>query len=206
MKSKGVALLAVMALLVGACTGSSGAGPAESATAPSESSSGSTAPSAEASMPAVTGVEFAGMVGGPGGMNEIAQGAIDRFNAATGNKMSLVQGTSGESPFQQLAAMYASGSVPAIISVDLADVAKLSDKVADLSNEKWVADANPELIRAGPARPSTCRERKRKASPAVSWAGAEAARPYQISPWTSPSIPSCGRSRYDARRPDIIEP
>jgi raffinose/stachyose/melibiose transport system substrate-binding protein len=48
-----------------------------------------------------------------------------------------------QAPFQQLLAMYASGNVPTIFVVDAGDVAKVADKVVDISGEKWVQEEYP---------------------------------------------------------------
>jgi raffinose/stachyose/melibiose transport system substrate-binding protein len=57
--------------------------------------------------------------------------------------MTFVQGQLNQAPYQQLLAMYASGNVPTIFVVDAGDVAKVADKVVDLSGEKWVRDEYP---------------------------------------------------------------
>ena len=150
MRIRNAAVLAALVAIVGACSASS-ATPTPAATpAPATTPVATAATSAVATVAAsptpVTGVSLSGMVGGPLGMNDLAQAAIDKFNQETGNKMSLIQGTL-ESPLQQLMAMYASGDVPTVFSVDLGDVSKVADKVADLSNEKWVKDCNPELLK-----------------------------------------------------------
>jgi len=53
----------------------------------------------------------------------------------------IVQAGAGESPFQKASSMYAAGNAPALIMLDPSDIAKFSDKFADLSGEKWVGDA-----------------------------------------------------------------
>jgi len=43
-------------------------------------------------------------------------------------------------PFEKLTAMYASDSAPTIAMLDGGDLAKIKDRVVDLSSEKWVSD------------------------------------------------------------------
>lgn len=47
----------------------------------------------------------------------------------------------GQSPFEKVTSMYASGNAPTLAMLDPGDVAKFKDKFLDLSNEKWVSDA-----------------------------------------------------------------
>jgi len=43
-------------------------------------------------------------------------------------------------PYEKLSALYASGSAPTIAMLDGGDLAKIKDRVLDLSSEKWVSD------------------------------------------------------------------
>jgi raffinose/stachyose/melibiose transport system substrate-binding protein len=54
----------------------------------------------------------------------------------------VVQAAAGESPFQKVSSMYASGNAPSLSMLDPNDMAKFSDKFLDLSSEKWVSDAS----------------------------------------------------------------
>lgn len=47
----------------------------------------------------------------------------------------------GQSPFEKVSALYASGNAPSIIMLDSTTVLSFEDKLADLSNEKWISDA-----------------------------------------------------------------
>lgn len=58
-----------------------------------------------------------------------------------GIKVEIVPCPVGTSPFEKLSSLYAAGTAPTISILDGGDVPKFVDKAADLSNEKWVADA-----------------------------------------------------------------
>ncbi|XEC97789.1 ABC transporter substrate-binding protein [Paenibacillus tarimensis] len=47
----------------------------------------------------------------------------------------------GQSPFERASALYASGNPATITMLDTGDVEKFKDRVLDLSDEKWMADA-----------------------------------------------------------------
>jgi len=47
----------------------------------------------------------------------------------------------GQSPFEKIVSMYASGNAPTISMVDAGDVKKFQDRVLTLTSEKWVGDA-----------------------------------------------------------------
>lgn len=51
----------------------------------------------------------------------------------------------GTSPFEKAMSMYAADSAPTLIMMDGGNVPQLKDKLLDLSNEKWVADAAVNL-------------------------------------------------------------
>jgi raffinose/stachyose/melibiose transport system substrate-binding protein len=88
-------------------------------------------------------VEFSGFVGGPGILTQ-TEDAIEAFNKENPRYgMTFVQGQLNQPPFQQLLTMYASGNVPTIFILDAPDLAKVADKVVDLSNEKWVREEYP---------------------------------------------------------------
>lgn len=52
----------------------------------------------------------------------------------------------GQSPFEKLSAMTASGNAPTIAVVDGGDLSKFDYKSVDLSNEKWVNDAGTGML------------------------------------------------------------
>ncbi|MDQ1248020.1 MAG: hypothetical protein QG597_2392, partial [Actinomycetota bacterium] len=124
MRRRYAAAFAAVAMLTGAC-----------------SAAGS--PSAGTPAGSGTAVQFSGFVGGPGILTQTEE-AIKVFNTENpAYEMTFVQGQLNQAPFQQLTAMYASGSVPTLFVVDAGDLAKVADKVVDLSNEKWVRDEYP---------------------------------------------------------------
>jgi len=49
----------------------------------------------------------------------------------------------GQSPFEKVVSMYASGNAPTIAMVDAGDVKKFQDKALNLTGERWVQDAIP---------------------------------------------------------------
>jgi hypothetical protein len=55
--------------------------------------------------------------------------------------MEIIPVPAGQSPFEKASALYASGNPATISMLDPADVEKFKDRVLDLSNEKWKADA-----------------------------------------------------------------
>jgi raffinose/stachyose/melibiose transport system substrate-binding protein len=85
-------------------------------------------------------VQFSAFVGGPGILTQ-TQDAIKVFNSENPKyRMTFVQGQLNQAPYQQLLAMYASGNVPTVFILDAGDLAKVADKAADLSGEKWVQE------------------------------------------------------------------
>lgn len=65
-----------------------------------------------------------------------------------GIELSIVTAPVGQSPFERLSALYASGNAPALAMLDGGDVPKFIDKWVDLSEEKWVEDALPGMLTA----------------------------------------------------------
>lgn len=53
----------------------------------------------------------------------------------------VLPASAGQSPFEKVSSMYASGNAPTLSMLDGGDVLKFTDKFADLSSEKWVSDA-----------------------------------------------------------------
>ncbi|MEW8997477.1 MAG: ABC transporter substrate-binding protein [Thermoanaerobacter sp.] len=53
----------------------------------------------------------------------------------------VIPAAAGQSPFEKVTAMYASGNAPTMAMLDPGDIAKFKDKFLDLSGEKWVEDA-----------------------------------------------------------------
>jgi raffinose/stachyose/melibiose transport system substrate-binding protein len=87
--------------------------------------------------------EISGFIGSPEILSQ-TEAAIKVFNKE--NKkihMTYVQGQANEAPLQQLMAMYASGSVPTVFILDPPYLDQVANKVADLSNEKWVQEVFP---------------------------------------------------------------
>lgn len=53
----------------------------------------------------------------------------------------IIQTGAGQSPFERASSLYAAGNPPQISMLDGGDVEKFKDRILDLSNEKWIADA-----------------------------------------------------------------
>ncbi|WP_235842041.1 ABC transporter substrate-binding protein [Neobacillus fumarioli] len=58
-----------------------------------------------------------------------------------GTTLEVIPAAAGQSPFEKVTSMYASGNAPTIAMLDPGDVKKFADKALDLSKEKWVNDA-----------------------------------------------------------------
>lgn len=58
----------------------------------------------------------------------------------------VITATAGQSPFEKVSAMYASGNAPTLSMLDPADIPKFKDKFIDVSGEKWVKDALPGAL------------------------------------------------------------
>lgn len=122
--------LAAATLLLAACSGGGTA-------TPSEGSGGSDP------------VELSAFIGGPGILTQ-TEDAVAVFNDENPQySMTFIQGQLNQAPFQQLTTMYASGNVPTIFVIDAGDVAKVADKVVDLSDLGVVDAAYPWAVEQG---------------------------------------------------------
>ncbi|MBZ4665167.1 ABC transporter substrate-binding protein [Mahella sp.] len=52
----------------------------------------------------------------------------------------VIPAAAGQSPFEKISSMYASGNAPALAMLDPGDIVQFKDNFLDLSNEKWVSD------------------------------------------------------------------
>lgn len=57
-------------------------------------------------------------------------------------KVEIIAAAAGQSPFEKVSAMYASGNAPSLSMLDPGDIPKFSEKFVDLTNEKWASDAS----------------------------------------------------------------
>ncbi|WP_424766620.1 ABC transporter substrate-binding protein [Paenibacillus sp. sgz302251] len=55
--------------------------------------------------------------------------------------LEIIPVPAGQSPFERASALYASGNPATITMLDTGDVEKFKDRILDLSEEKWMADA-----------------------------------------------------------------
>ncbi len=70
------------------------------------------------------------------------------FNDETGANLEILGLGAGQSPFEKILSLYASGNAPALYMGDAMDLIKLQDKFMDLSGEKWIADASEGMLTA----------------------------------------------------------
>lgn len=61
-------------------------------------------------------------------------------------KIEVIAAAAGQSPFEKVSAMYASGNAPSLSMLDPGDIPKFSEKFVDLTNEKWVGDASENSL------------------------------------------------------------
>lgn len=67
--------------------------------------------------------------------------AVKVYQAETGVEIEIISTGNGQSPFEKASQLYAAGNPATILMLDPADVPSFEDRIIDLSNEKWVADA-----------------------------------------------------------------
>ena len=70
------------------------------------------------------------------------------FNDETGANLEILGLGAGQSPFEKILSLYASGNAPALYMGDAMDLIKLQDKFMDLSGEKWISDASEGMLTA----------------------------------------------------------
>jgi raffinose/stachyose/melibiose transport system substrate-binding protein len=58
-----------------------------------------------------------------------------------GITVEVISAPVGQSPFEKISSLYASGNAPALAMMDPGDISVLQEKLIDLSGERWVADA-----------------------------------------------------------------
>lgn len=63
------------------------------------------------------------------------------FTNEKGIELEIIPCGAGQSPFEKMTSMYASGNAPTLSMMDVGDLPKFKDKMLDLSSEKWVNDA-----------------------------------------------------------------
>jgi len=67
--------------------------------------------------------------------------AVKVYQAETGVEIEIISTGNGQSPFEKASQLYAAGNPATILMLDPADVPSFEERILDLSNEKWVADA-----------------------------------------------------------------
>jgi raffinose/stachyose/melibiose transport system substrate-binding protein len=82
--------------------------------------------------------------------NEIQTALVDgakEFQKKYPNvELSISLCPAGQSPFEKLSSMTASGNAPTIAVIEGGDLAKFESKCVDLSNEKWVSDTQTGML------------------------------------------------------------
>jgi len=58
-----------------------------------------------------------------------------------GITVEVITAPEGSSPFERITALYAAGNAPALAMLDAGQIELMEEKILDLSNEKWIADA-----------------------------------------------------------------
>jgi raffinose/stachyose/melibiose transport system substrate-binding protein len=58
-----------------------------------------------------------------------------------GVTVEVITAPEGSSPFERITALYAAGNAPALAMLDAGQIELMEEKLVDLSNEKWIADA-----------------------------------------------------------------
>jgi raffinose/stachyose/melibiose transport system substrate-binding protein len=66
--------------------------------------------------------------------------------ANPGIRLEIVQGQANTSPFQTMTVMYNAGNAASVFMIEQGDIPKLTDKLADLTSERWVKDAVPSAL------------------------------------------------------------
>jgi raffinose/stachyose/melibiose transport system substrate-binding protein len=66
-----------------------------------------------------------------------------------GVTVEMITAPEGSSPFERITALYASGNAPALAMLDAGQIELLSEKILDLSGEKWVADCSAQNLYFG---------------------------------------------------------
>ncbi|OPJ62533.1 ABC transporter substrate-binding protein [Clostridium oryzae] len=81
------------------------------------------------------------MLNSKGEIQSQLEDAAKEFKKTNPNiKLDVVVTGNGQSPFEKISAMYASGNAPTLAMLDPTDIIKLNDKFEDLSKQKWIAD------------------------------------------------------------------
>ncbi|MFZ5969766.1 MAG: ABC transporter substrate-binding protein [Bacillota bacterium] len=72
---------------------------------------------------------------------QLEEAAITFAQENPGITLEVIACPAGQSPFERVSSMYASGNAPTLAVLDGGDLPKLKEKFGDLSGEKWVGDA-----------------------------------------------------------------
>lgn len=72
---------------------------------------------------------------------QLEQAAAQFSRETPGVVLEVIPCPVGQSPYEKVVAMYASGNAPTIAMLDPGDVLRFREKAVDLTSEKWVADA-----------------------------------------------------------------
>jgi len=71
----------------------------------------------------------------------LEEAAVTFMDEYPGVTVEIITAPEGSSPFERITALYASGNAPALAMLDAGQIELLEEKLLDLSNEKWIADA-----------------------------------------------------------------
>jgi len=76
-----------------------------------------------------------------GEIQEQLEEVAKTFTSETGIELEIIPCPAGQSPFEKMSALYASGNATTLAMMDVGDLPKFKDKMYDLSQEKWTNDA-----------------------------------------------------------------
>lgn len=124
-----MAMVVLMALVVSACGGNSGS----NNTRTENSSNGAKTPNKTVKIT---------LLNSKGEIQEQLEEAAKTFQEDNPNiTLEIMAAPAGTSPFERASTLYASGNPPTMMMLDTGDVEKFKDRILDLSEEKWNADA-----------------------------------------------------------------
>ncbi|MGG1878347.1 ABC transporter substrate-binding protein [Paenibacillus cisolokensis] len=129
-KTVWLSIALVCMLLLSACGGNQGAGSSEG--------SNTTGNSVQASGDNKVKLTF---LNSKSEIQTQLEEAVQVFQSETGIEIEIITVGNGQSPFEKASQLYASGNPATILMIDPADVESFKDRILELTDEKWVADA-----------------------------------------------------------------
>lgn len=147
MKKRKLSAVVVLLLIVGLVISACGTNDSSGSNTGTQASGGSNA-GPKNSAAAGTGDKYDGneetpvkitILNSKGQIAQVFEEAAAAFSAANPNiEVEVITVPSGQSPFERVSVLYASGTPPTLSMLDAGDIPKFQDKALDLSGEKWV--------------------------------------------------------------------